>query len=238
MPPFKLTVYQVLIASADLLLVAAVLYVLWPATSPKFSYLQVLGVYMLVFVTGVLTHVPGGYGVMEAVLITIIPDSHARSDVIASWLLFRVIYYIVPLLFSLAAAGLLRVGAALPGPQAGGPGPAAGPAPGGRAVGGNGKQRLPPAAATPSIPDGASVGSGKRGLARRGTRRVPLLACPAVLPATVVRHCWTSQQWHPTRKPDVHTTALHAALRRLAGADRITNFPRSKSNLARLAGTG
>jgi uncharacterized membrane protein YbhN (UPF0104 family) len=141
-PPFKLTVCQVLIASADLLLVAGVLYVLWPASEP-ISYLQVLGVYMLVFVTGVLTHVPGGYGVMEEVLILVIPDVGARSDVIASWLLFRVIYYIIPLFFSLAALGSYelvlhhraRKQAALRS--------AAGPAQGSQAVGGNGKQASP-----------------------------------------------------------------------------------------------
>lgn len=103
-PPFKLTVYQVLIASADLLLVAGVLYALWPASEPV-GYLGVLGIYMLVFVSGVLTHVPGGYGVMEAVLVTIMPDFGARSDVIASWLLFRVIYYIIPLLFAAVLLG-------------------------------------------------------------------------------------------------------------------------------------
>ena len=66
-PPFKLSLYQVAIASADLLLVAGVLYALWPPEDPT-GYLRVLGIYMLVFVAGVLTHVPGGYGVMEAVL--------------------------------------------------------------------------------------------------------------------------------------------------------------------------
>ena len=30
-------------------------------------------------------------------------------------------------------------------------------------------------------------------------RRVPLLACPAVLLPAALRHCWTSQQWHPAR---------------------------------------
>ncbi len=108
-PPFKLTVCQVLIASADLLLVAAVLYTLWPASEPPMSYLNVLGIYMLVFVAGVLTHVPGGYGVMEAVLLTIVPDRAGPTDVIASWLLFRAIYYIGPLLVAAVLLGLYEV---------------------------------------------------------------------------------------------------------------------------------
>jgi uncharacterized membrane protein YbhN (UPF0104 family) len=108
-PPFKLTVCQILIASADLLLVAAVLYVLWPARVPM-SYWQVLGIYMLVFVTGVLTHVPGGYAVMETMLIWIISQilvisGSQQKDVLAAWLLFRVIYYIAPLCCSLVLLG-------------------------------------------------------------------------------------------------------------------------------------
>jgi hypothetical protein len=42
---------------------------------------------------------------MEAVLISIIPDPATRSDVIASWLLFRFVYYIAPLFVSLTALG-------------------------------------------------------------------------------------------------------------------------------------
>ena len=103
-PPFRLTIYQVLIASVDLLLVAGVLYCLWPASAPA-SYLQVLAIYMLVFVVGVLSHVPGGYGVQEGILITIFPDDAVRANIIASWLVFRMIYYIIPLLFAAVLLG-------------------------------------------------------------------------------------------------------------------------------------
>jgi uncharacterized membrane protein YbhN (UPF0104 family) len=132
-PPFKLTVCQVLIASADLLLVAAVLYTLWPATEHS-TYWNVLSIYMFMFVVGVLTHVPGGYGVMEAVLLTIIPDRAVRSDVIASWLLFRAIYYIGPLLVAAVLLGLyeIRLGLRSRRERAGGAGDASRPAAAGR----------------------------------------------------------------------------------------------------------
>ena len=38
---------------------------------------------------------------------------------------------------------------------------------------------------------------------------VPLLACPAVLRPAVVRHCWTSQQWHPGSKGPI-SAKFHA----------------------------
>ena len=104
-----LNLVRVSLVLADLLLVAAVLYVLWPARVPM-GYWQVLGIYMLVFVTGVLTHVPGGYAVMETMLIWIISQilvisGSQQKDVLAAWLLFRVIYYIAPLCCSLVLLG-------------------------------------------------------------------------------------------------------------------------------------
>ena len=60
-------------------------------------------------------------------------------------------------------------------------------------------------------------------------RWVPLLACPAVLRGVVLRHCWTSQQWHRTckyqtsilrqpRKPSEHGLAAAAFAPRAAYA--------------------
>jgi len=103
-PPFGLTLCQVAIASLDLLLVAAVLYSLWPPGNPT-DYFRVLDIYLFVFVIGVLTHVPGGYGVMETILATIIPGELLRNEVFASWLLFRVIYFILPMLIAVVMLG-------------------------------------------------------------------------------------------------------------------------------------
>ena len=60
MPPLKLTLYQIVIACADLLVAALVLYILLPPIEG--GYVRVLSVFMLAFVVAVLTHVPGGYG--------------------------------------------------------------------------------------------------------------------------------------------------------------------------------
>ena len=42
--------------------------------------------------------------------------------------------------------------------------------------------------------------SGKNWISPRASRRLPLLARPAVWRPVVVRHCWTSQQWRPHYK--------------------------------------
>ena len=96
-PPLKLTLYQIAIACADLLVAAWVLYILLPPIAG--GYMEVLSVFMLAFVVSVLTHVPGGYGVFEAIFVRFFPQELAAS-VLAALLVFRVIYYWAPLILA------------------------------------------------------------------------------------------------------------------------------------------
>jgi len=94
-PPAWVTVWQIIIAASDFALAAAVLYVLldpWTTT----GYPLILGIYLLAMVTSYLSHVPGGLGVFELVVITLLPDAPA-SHVLSSLLAFRVIYFLLPL---------------------------------------------------------------------------------------------------------------------------------------------
>ncbi len=102
LPPLRLTLYQIGIACGDLLLAAAVLYVLLPPIEG--GYVRILGVFMLAFVVSVLTHVPGGYGVFDALIIHFLPQEHGAS-VVAALLVFRVIYYWIPLLIAAVMLG-------------------------------------------------------------------------------------------------------------------------------------
>ena len=109
-PPFRLTLYQIAIASADMLVAASVLYVLFPPV--RGGYLKVLEVYLVAYVLIVLSHVPGGWGVLEAVMMTLlgtlklVPDPEANMPkVFAGIIVFRVIYFLLPLLFAAAMVG-------------------------------------------------------------------------------------------------------------------------------------
>ncbi|MGO8749073.1 MAG: bifunctional lysylphosphatidylglycerol flippase/synthetase MprF [Thermoguttaceae bacterium] len=104
LPPPSLTIAQVAVACADLLIAAAVLYSLQP-TGSGVSYPIVLGVFLLGMVVSVLTHIPGGAGVFELVLVLFLPQlSLARS---MAWVLvYRGVYYLLPLV---AASILLAV---------------------------------------------------------------------------------------------------------------------------------
>lgn len=90
---------QFLVAMADFIVAAGCLYVLLPA-SITMSYPQFLGVFLLAMVAVVITHVPGGVGVFEAVILTF-SGSAAQHDVLAALLIFRVIYFLCPLAVAL-----------------------------------------------------------------------------------------------------------------------------------------
>ena len=76
LPPLKLTLYQIAIACGDLLVAAAVLHALLPPIEG--GYLRILGVFMLAFVVAVLTHVPGGYGVFDVLIMHFLPQHAGR----------------------------------------------------------------------------------------------------------------------------------------------------------------
>ena len=63
-------------ARADFFLAAAVLYVLLPRTVGV-GFFFVLEIYILAYVAEVLTHVPGGWGVFDVVIVGLLPPEHA-----------------------------------------------------------------------------------------------------------------------------------------------------------------
>jgi uncharacterized membrane protein YbhN (UPF0104 family) len=94
--------YQIVIACGDLLVAAAVMYCLLPAMEG--GYVRVLGVFMLAFVAAVLSHVPGGYGVFESVFMFFFPKD-AGPAVLAAIIVFRIIYYWIPLAIAAVMLG-------------------------------------------------------------------------------------------------------------------------------------
>jgi len=88
---------------ADILLVASVLYLLLP-DSAQIAFLPFVAVYLASILVGVVSHVPAGLGVLESMLLLLLP--HVPPDqLLASVLLYRVIYEVIPLVVALAIWG-------------------------------------------------------------------------------------------------------------------------------------
>lgn len=100
-PPINTMAAQIGVAAIDLLAASAALFVLVPGAAPHAFGLFFIA-YALAIVAALVTHVPGGIGVFEAVILALVPGS--RGEVFAALLLYRMIYYLLPLAL---AAGLL-----------------------------------------------------------------------------------------------------------------------------------
>ncbi|MEW6728928.1 MAG: lysylphosphatidylglycerol synthase domain-containing protein, partial [Pseudomonadota bacterium] len=100
LPGWRLSMAQLGISLVDILFAGACLYVLLPEGSVPF------GAFMLVFVVamvaGVASHVPGGLGVFEAVMLSALHQHVPAEQLTAALVLFRAIYYLLPLVLASA----------------------------------------------------------------------------------------------------------------------------------------
>ncbi|MEO6091516.1 MAG: bifunctional lysylphosphatidylglycerol flippase/synthetase MprF [Novosphingobium sp.] len=100
-PPLGMMAAQIGVAAIDLTAASAALFVLVPGATP-YAFGLFFIAYGLAIVAALVTHVPGGIGVFEAVILAIVPGD--RGAVFAALLLYRMIYYLLPLA---CAAGLV-----------------------------------------------------------------------------------------------------------------------------------
>jgi phosphatidylglycerol lysyltransferase len=118
-PSPRLSAVQLVVASADWVVAAAVLWALLPATS-GLSLVVVLEVFLLAQVVGVASTVPGGVGVFEGVLMLMLRGSVGPAALLGSLVVYRLIYYLLPLVLGLVLLGAFearqRWGRAVPVP--------------------------------------------------------------------------------------------------------------------------
>jgi uncharacterized membrane protein YbhN (UPF0104 family) len=98
LPPFKLSAMQLVVSALDFLLATTTLYVLLPPD---------IVAYLTAQIAAVLTHVPGGYGLLEGILIAFLegPTADRTGSIVAAVIMFRIIYYLIPF----CVAGVLFV---------------------------------------------------------------------------------------------------------------------------------
>lgn len=94
-----LLVAQIAVASLELLLASGVLYSLLPPGIPFFLY---FGIFLLAQLSGLASQVPGGIGVFEGVILVLVPPRLGTSSVMAALIVYRAVYYILPLIAAIA----------------------------------------------------------------------------------------------------------------------------------------
>jgi glycosyltransferase 2 family protein len=91
-PSLRLALAQIVIGPINFAFVAACLHQALAAVQDV-SYLEVAAVYVLANVTSLISHVPGGLGVIEAVVLYLLPG----ANVIGALIAFRAVYFLLPL---------------------------------------------------------------------------------------------------------------------------------------------
>jgi phosphatidylglycerol lysyltransferase len=88
---------QIALSIGDLSLSSAVLWSLLPAGA-HVGFISFVGVYAVAVIAGIVSHVPGGVGVFEAVILLTLPGVPTDA-LLGSLLAYRAVYYVVPLVF-------------------------------------------------------------------------------------------------------------------------------------------
>ncbi|HEY0555661.1 MAG TPA: bifunctional lysylphosphatidylglycerol flippase/synthetase MprF [Thermoanaerobaculia bacterium] len=98
---------QIVIAAADWACAATVLYALLPPTW-NITFVHFLGIFLFAQVAGLLSHVPGGLGVFESMMVLLMPPQQlptSPSELLVAMVAFRGVYYFLPLLIAAVSLG-------------------------------------------------------------------------------------------------------------------------------------
>jgi phosphatidylglycerol lysyltransferase len=107
-PAPGLSLAQLAISSLDWLLAGSVLAVLLPPV-PGFSLPFFFSIFFLAQVAGLVSQVPGGLGVFETVFLLLLPPGFAAPQAVGALLVYRGVYYLLPLMIASAMLGVYEL---------------------------------------------------------------------------------------------------------------------------------
>ena len=99
-PPLRMVAMQYLLSTIDWALAAGVFFVLLPPTELTFA--EFLGAFLAAQLLGLVSHVPGGVGVFEGTMVVLLEKYLPLGQIVSSLVVYRLIYYIIPLGVALA----------------------------------------------------------------------------------------------------------------------------------------
>ena len=99
LPAPGLALVQLALSCVEWMLFATVLYVLLPPS--ELSFLTFLGAFLAAILLGLVSHVPGGVGVFEGLMVLLLHPFLTSQQLIPALVVFRAIYYLLPFIVSL-----------------------------------------------------------------------------------------------------------------------------------------
>lgn len=104
LPSARMALLQMTLAVLNWMIIAGIVFTLFQA---RIEYPLVLTTLLMGAVAGVVTHVPAGVGVLEAVFVAMLSRELPSTQLLAGLLGYRAVYYLLPL--ALAALLLTRI---------------------------------------------------------------------------------------------------------------------------------
>ena len=95
LPSFRMALAQLGVSALDWLLAAGVLFVLLP--QGRVPFLAVLGAFLSAQLLGLLSHVPGGLGVFEGLMVVLLRPFINAGELLPTLVVYRAVYYMFPL---------------------------------------------------------------------------------------------------------------------------------------------
>ncbi len=99
-PAPQIAVAQTLLTTLDQVCAAGTLYLLLGSTVGV-GFPAFLGIFLLALVAGIASQVPGGLGVFETAMLLLLRDYLPASSILGALLVFRIVFYLLPLGISL-----------------------------------------------------------------------------------------------------------------------------------------
>lgn len=94
LPSARMACVQVVMGASNWLLMSGIVFIL---LQQRIELPTVISVLLLAAVAGVLTHIPAGLGVLEAVFVALLSHRMPEHELLAALVAYRVVYYLAPL---------------------------------------------------------------------------------------------------------------------------------------------
>ena len=95
LPSFRLAGLQMAMGAGNWLLMSGIVFIL---LQQRIDFFSVASVLLLAAIAGVITHIPGNLGVLEAVFVALLSHRMPQHELLAGLVAYRVVYFLVPLL--------------------------------------------------------------------------------------------------------------------------------------------
>lgn len=98
-PALRIAIAQLTVACMEWGFASAALYWLLPS-QVGIDYWHFVGIYIIAYIAGMISHVPGGLGVLETVILLLLPETVPKEAVVAAMISYRAVYFVLPLLIA------------------------------------------------------------------------------------------------------------------------------------------